>query len=367
MNGDGMRHRTPAPTVPAVAAQLVNTNPRSASNCGVVCFAKSALVVVGAVVVLIWAVLALLDSRPATYTGSAITRVLELKDGRNVSFTELGDERGFLVFFCHASASSRLQAERGRAKLVGSGVRVVVPDRPGNGMSDKAPTGDWRVTSWVDDFDQLLEHFAVPATQPFGLVGFSGGAPFAMAVAAKYGTRVSRLILLNGVAPPSMPKFSESFGPDLLKVLSTGQKMPSVLKGFSSTFGQMLYHYYDSWNDKLKDGMSDDDRQLFLAPDADELWMAVRNATQESVRANGAAGVVSDFIAFGKDWGFDLANIKSPTDIWHGEHDNAIFAAHSRYLATLLPHATLRVMADAGHFWTGYNFNDAFLMCKPSA
>jgi pimeloyl-ACP methyl ester carboxylesterase len=46
----------------------------------------------------------------------------------------------------------------------------------------------------------------------------------------------------------------------------------------------------------------------------------------------------------------DLANIRTPTLVFDGAHEEAISAAHTRYLAHAIPEAKLELLAGASHF-----------------
>ena len=46
-----------------------------------------------------------------------------------------------------------------------------------------------------------------------------------------------------------------------------------------------------------------------------------------------------------------LKRIEAPTLVVHGRHDRVVPAANAEILAEHIPHAELRILADAGHLY----------------
>ncbi len=81
------------------------------------------------------------------------------------------------------------------------GVRAIVPDLPGSGLSDPVDRGHKGYRDWaVEVMDQILDALGV---DQISLAGASGGGVWAIWYALAYPERVQRLILLTGV--PSLP------------------------------------------------------------------------------------------------------------------------------------------------------------------
>jgi pimeloyl-ACP methyl ester carboxylesterase len=60
-------------------------------------------------------------------------------------------------------------------------------------------------------------------------------------------------------------------------------------------------------------------------------------------------GYVQDIRALARPWGFALEDIKVPVQLWHGDEDAVIPLHHGRYLASVIPGASLRVCPGEGH------------------
>jgi pimeloyl-ACP methyl ester carboxylesterase len=80
----------------------------------------------------------------------------------------------------------------------------------------------------------------------------------------------------------------------------------------------------------------------FSSPDA-----ALRLFTQAFVR--NAAGVVDDYAALARPWGFAVDRITVPVGCWHGTLDSLVPLRHSEQLVARLPQARLVRWAGEGH------------------
>lgn len=119
-----------------------------------------------------------------------------LSDGRTLTYTTAGDPNGTPVVVHHGTPGSRLFAALLADAARDTGVRLVVPDRPGYGYSTPPPEG-WEWDDWRADFEELL---AVESIEHVAVLGFSGGGPFAIAAATS--DRANRVGLLSALIPP---------------------------------------------------------------------------------------------------------------------------------------------------------------------
>lgn len=63
-----------------------------------------------------------------------------------------------------------------------------------------------------------------------------------------------------------------------------------------------------------------------------------------------ADGWIDDALAFCAPWGFELADIKVPVLLWHGENDVFAPVAHGRWLADQIPGAIMSIRPGCAHF-----------------
>jgi pimeloyl-ACP methyl ester carboxylesterase len=118
------------------------------------------------------------------------------RDGREIAYTVYGDPSGRPIVFCHGTPGSRLLASLLAPDATRHGIALVSPDRPGIGDSD---AGAVDISDWSTDVAVLLDQFD---SKQAGVIGFSGGAPFALACHDL--SRVRSIALVSGVGPPSI-------------------------------------------------------------------------------------------------------------------------------------------------------------------
>lgn len=129
---------------------------------------------------------------PATYH-------LTLADGRKLSYTDTGTGENGTWIHCHGIPGSRYELAHITADLNASGLRVIVPDRPGYG--DSTPHPDYGFLQHTNDVRQLADHLGLDR---FSVSGFSGGGVFAMATANDLEERIERLTIAATPAVPLM-------------------------------------------------------------------------------------------------------------------------------------------------------------------
>ncbi|MFB6161403.1 MAG: alpha/beta fold hydrolase, partial [Haloferacaceae archaeon] len=130
-------------------------------------------------------------------TADLTTRTCSLPDGRTLAYAVAGDPDGAPVVAHHGTPGSRLFAALLAAAARETGVRLVVPDRPGYGRSDPPPDG-WSWADWPAAFEALA---AAESLDRVAALGFSGGGPFALAAGTR--DRTTRVALVSALAPPT--------------------------------------------------------------------------------------------------------------------------------------------------------------------
>src|ERR671917_87026 len=75
-------------------------------------------------------------------------------------------------------------------------------ERPGHGGRPGPREGRIRVPDWPDDVAHLLDALGI---DEFAVLSLSGGAAYALACAAAFGSRVRAVGVLGGAPPPDVP------------------------------------------------------------------------------------------------------------------------------------------------------------------
>ncbi|MGS2586080.1 hypothetical protein [Streptomyces hebeiensis] len=65
--------------------------------------------------------------------------------------------------------------------------------------------------------------------------------------------------------------------------------------------------------------------------------------------SRGDEGWVADLAALTSPWGFDLAAVAAPIELWHGAADQMVPVTHCRWLTGHLPTAEVHLEPEHGH------------------
>jgi len=120
-------------------------------------------------------------------------------NGVKTNYLSYGEGKPLLILHGWGSCSDRWikEAEIISATLrPGSGqegFKVIVPDLPGFGASDKL-SGPWRTNDYIKWFEEFIKQLGI---ENFYLLGYSFGGALAVKMAVKYPQRVEKLFLVS--------------------------------------------------------------------------------------------------------------------------------------------------------------------------
>ena len=276
-------------------------------------------------------------------TESLTDQFILLSDGRKLGFQSLGDPKGNALFFFHGTPGSRLTISQDDRLAQIPGTHLIIPDRPGYGISD--PKSERTLLDWSDDVAALADHLGL---DNFSVAGESGGGPHTLAVAAGIPHRINKAFVFCSPAPARFK--------GVLKGMGMGNRIGLFLNQYFPYFSaSLLYNNatgFINYPDKYLKAMR---RQL---PASDQVYLddpafkqAIIRDYLEAYRQE-AVGHISDtrLTLTRKDWGFDLAKITVPVYLWQGEEDTLVSSNMARYLAQVIPNCEAFFLPDAGHF-----------------
>jgi pimeloyl-ACP methyl ester carboxylesterase len=277
------------------------------------------------------------------------TRVMDLPDGRELAWLELGDPAGPPVLGFHGTPGSRLQLTINQKAVDASGIRFIALDRPGYGHSSYHRGRS--LAGWADDVAELADHLALPS---FAVIGVSGGGPHAAVCARFLGERVRAAGIVSGVGPLADREAEVGMlGANrvMSKLARRSQYLPLPL------FATMTFVARRWPEATLRAGV----KQL-PASDAEVLSRAeVRDSfIEDSKRASSTAALAAaqDFALFASDWGFELGDITIPVHVWHGDADRNVPFSHGRLQAERIPGATFHECPGEGHLLVVDHFEE---------
>ncbi|NND69548.1 MAG: alpha/beta hydrolase [Halioglobus sp.] len=274
---------------------------------------------------------------PPRYEGA-----YRLKDGRTLGYAEYGPADGKTILWFHGTPGGRRQiAPEARTLAEERGARLIAVERPGIGDSTShryASLADWAADIQAFCNAKEIEYFAV--------CGLSGGGPYALACAYYLQDRVTAATILGGVAP--------AVGADAARggVSPLVRGLAPVVKRVHVPLNQLLVRLIrrvesraDAAVDFAARFMPPGDQAVFEDPAMrhmflDDMLLASRNQMQ---------AMLHDVEIFARDWGFRLAEVKTPVYLLYGDADNIVPLQHGEHMAERLPNAELRVRPEEGH------------------
>ena len=273
-------------------------------------------------------------------------RVIRLRDGRLMGFAEYGDPGGFTVVNAHGGLAGRLDVAAADRSARDAGIRLLSPDRPGIGLSDPQPGRT--VLDWARDVEDLANHLGVGR---FGVMGWSMGGQYALAVGSRVASRVTSVAVIAGALPLTESGVFAQLPAGDRAFTRLSQHAPLVARSCFRVMGAVALRA----------------PRLFRRLGARDLGAAdaavlrsepVRNFSLMSGEAlRTAPGMVEDYRAWMRPWGFAPEDLTVPVDVWGGSDDELVPTHWPPALARRIPGATLNIRTG-GHFMAHLHYRE---------
>lgn len=266
------------------------------------------------------------------------------RDGRTLTYAEVGDPRGPLVIHNHGGPSSRLEAHLLAESASRSGLRLVCVDRPGIGQS--SPQRIRSYAGWADDLVAIADALGF---DEFGVTGWSEGGPWALAAAA-YIDPV-RLRHVTSIAGGSYGAFGDNWAADQLsKADALGGSLALRFKpGFRlmyAALGLTAKRFRGAYFKQLLKTLNEYDQQILVRPGFESAFCA----TSAECFAHGSTGLVRDSELLYRRWAFDVSTIERRVHMWQGLDDRLVPDPINKAVADRMPGAVWHPVDGAGHF-----------------
>jgi pimeloyl-ACP methyl ester carboxylesterase len=226
------------------------------------------------------------------------------------------------------------------------GLRMISFSRAGYGSSTRQPHRS--VADVIPDVIAVLDELGA---RRFYTLGWSGGGPHALACAALLPERLIAAATVGSPAPYGVNGLDwlAGMGRENIAGFNSALAGGALLQTFLEEIGPRFANVTpEEVIARLGDLVSPIDRTAISGEAAD--WLA--DVFRESVR-NGIWGWYDDETALVHPWGFDLADVNAPVAIWQGSQDRMTPPAHGAWLASHIPGANPRLLADHGHLSLG--------------
>jgi pimeloyl-ACP methyl ester carboxylesterase len=273
-------------------------------------------------------------------------RSVTASDGRTLTVREGGDTAGFPVLTISGTPGSSTIYEPHARDAAERGIRLFSYDRPGYGGSTRLKGRE--VADCAADIIAVCDALGI---ERFCVWGISGGGPHALAATALLPDRVVAAAALASVAPYDAEglDFLEGMGEQNVEEFGT------IFEGEAAHRASM-----EKQRDELLSATPEQLVELWqtlLGPSDREVATGVLAAfLLDHIRAGigrGGDGWIDDDLAFVTPWGFDLASIRVPVQLWQGEQDRFVPYGHGVWLAEHIPGVDARLTAEDGHLTLG--------------
>jgi pimeloyl-ACP methyl ester carboxylesterase len=212
-------------------------------------------------------------------------------------------------------------------------VRLISVDRPGLGASTAAPGRG--LFDWATDIQSFA---AARQLKELSAVGYSQGAPFALACAAR--EVVTGVAIVAGTDELAYPALRGVLHPEVAKLVELSIAEPARAEAFFA--GMSAQRMWD-----MVIGMSSEaDRAVFSEP----LFAAAYRRALDEAFAQGPAGYARDTVLAMARWPFELGSIRVPVDLWYGRLDTSPVHSpdYGETLARRIPSARHQVLPQVG-------------------
>ena len=285
-----------------------------------------------------------------------IRSTLTLADGRELDLRRSGPSGGGVLVYIHGTPGSGAVPEALAAAAHARGLEVVSWSRPGYSTSTRQPGRS--IASFAADAREVLDTLGIGRAHA---LGWSGGGPHVLALAALLPDRIIAATSLAGVAPYAETQGSLDFlagmGHDNIDEFGAAIVGEEPLRAFLAPFVPALREVTPAGIiEELASLLPDVDRAYCTDEHGQELARSFHEALAVS-----EDGWVDDDLAFVAPWGFDLAAIRVPVHVWQGSADLMVPFAHGQWLASAVPGAVVHLLDGEGHLSIGVGQAEAII------
>lgn len=306
-------------------------------------------------------------SSPALSEIARFHQKLTLSDGRTLGYAEYGNSTDYPLLYFHGYPSSRLEGWGFGKWPQTHRFRLIVPDRPGFGLSSFQPNR--QILDWPADVQALVSHLGL---SQFAILGCSGGGPYAIACAYLLPAHMLSAMGVVAGAPPWVAgtedvtisrKFlshAAIYCPGTLEMLFN--PLLVVLRWIAES--NLVTSWLDNWIDGMK---REKEKKANEQQDAKEERLSTEEARKRMLStsfeafAQGSGAAVQEARLLSQNWGFRFEDVSySGIRIWHGTKDTNAPIGMVRYMAERLPQPVFHELEE-NHYTMGHHLETAVI------
>lgn len=285
----------------------------------------------------------ILDTLESLEFPSSQGSTFELSDGRSMGYSETihpddDDTEGLVpVLFFHGIPGSRLFVPPAINMI--RGVRWIVLERPGFGLSSSKKTS---FLEWASDVEEFIINIIQSSVS---IVAYSAGGPWALAVAYSCPQLIQKLAIISSISPHQSSSYAGMSFANKCAWFSV-YAAPSLVRYLTRRDGRRtLEQVFTDSRDSIT-SFSTCDQSVISRSNIELLFLI---SEYELVSRGQFESIANEYVLWGKSWGFPLNNLKVDIQVWHGKDDNATTIGMGRYLAAQIDCPLIEVV-DGGHF-----------------
>ena len=286
---------------------------------------------------------------------TSLSHRFQLPDGRRLGYAQYGAEQGEPFFYFHGMPGSRYEGRILHASAIALGLRIYAVDRPGYGLSDYLEHRT--LTAWPHDVTALADGLGI---ETFGIIGVSGGGPYALACAHEIPERIRSTGIIGGLGPVNKPALRNAMTWLARFGFMLERTWPMALQGLYGMPLSLLSKIRPALAIRLlAQSLGGADQPVLLRDD-------VLGPLAENLReafCQGADAPLQDIHLYQSSWGFELAGIRKHIHLWHGNADRVVPCSHSEFVHAQLADAELSILPNEGHFSLPVLYAKKILSC----
>lgn len=276
-----------------------------------------------------------------------IDQLLTLPDGRTIGYATYGDPTGYPVLYMHGGLSCRIDATSCGPAAAAAGIRVIAPDRPGIGLSDRHKGAS--LLDWPVDMGHLIHALGI---EQCAAMGWSFGSAYAAACGFAL-PQVTDTVLIASPIPCDWHGMREQINEMDRRFMKLSRHAGFIDESAFLAMREMALHRPNAFVSQATADLSDHSKSM-IAINPQEFIDASLGAFVHP------SGALDDYRIWDQPWGFDLASLGTPTQIWHGTVDELCPPEWAGRLRDAISDSELHLVADAGHFLAHDHWDQIF-------